>query len=71
MNITHPKIRLRIEMDKRTSLTKASSKVPSSLRTTVPMSFVDILNLKEGDELNWELQIRDNKPFLVVTKVMD
>jgi hypothetical protein len=50
---------------KRTSLTKASSKVPSSLRTTVP---VDILNLKEGDELNWELQIRDNKPYWLLLK---
>jgi hypothetical protein len=55
---------LKIEMGKRTTLTKASTKVPSSLRTTVASSFVDILNLKEGDELNWELQIRDNKPFL-------
>ena len=71
MNITDAKAKLKTEMGKRTSLTKASTKVPSSLRTTVPSSFVDILNLKEGDELNWELQIRDNKPFLVVTKAED
>ena len=58
-------------MGKRTTLTKASTKFPSPLRTTMPSSFVNILNLKEGDELNWELQIRDNKPFLVVTKVLD
>jgi hypothetical protein len=67
--ITDAQINIGKKLGRRTTLTKASTKVPSSLRTTVPNAYVEFLNLKDGDELNWELEMRDNnKPSLVVTK---
>ena len=49
-----------------TVLTKAASK-SESLRTTVPMSIVRYLKLKEGDRLNWELEAKDNKLLVIVS----
>lgn len=37
------------------------------LRTSVPMGIVRQLQLKEGDELTWKLEIRDND-FIIVVK---
>jgi bifunctional DNA-binding transcriptional regulator/antitoxin component of YhaV-PrlF toxin-antitoxin module len=49
-----------------TVLTKAASK-SDSLRTTVPMSIVRYLKLKEGDRLTWELEAKDNKLIVIVS----
>lgn len=49
----------------RTSLTKASGK-GNSLRTTVPMSIVKQFDLKEGDELEWTLRVKNNKLVIEV-----
>lgn len=51
---------------KRTSLTKASGK-SDSLRTTVPKPIVNQFNLQEGDELEWNLVIKNNK-FVIEVK---
>lgn len=49
-----------------TVLTKAAPK-SESLRTTVPMSIVRYLKLKEGDRLTWELEAKDNKLQVIVS----
>jgi len=56
-------------MEEITTLTAASSK-SKSLRTTVPMSIVKLLNLQEGDKIKWEIQPKDNK-FLVIVSRLD
>jgi hypothetical protein len=48
-----------------TVLTRAAPK-SESLRTTVPMSIVRYLKLKEKDRLNWELEAKDNKLLVIV-----
>ena len=53
-------------MGTKTSLTKASG-VGKSLRTTVPKHIVEQFNLKEGDELEWTLAIKDND-FIIEVK---
>lgn len=58
-------------MGRHTRLTRASSTVPNSLRTTVPNAYVELLKVKDGDDLNWEVEFRDNKVFLVVSKATD
>jgi hypothetical protein len=58
-------------MGRKTTLTKASKNVPTSLRTTVPNAYVEYLDVKESDELNWETGERDGKRFLIVTKAED
>jgi bifunctional DNA-binding transcriptional regulator/antitoxin component of YhaV-PrlF toxin-antitoxin module len=47
-----------------TVLSKATT-TSKSLRTTVPSGIVRQLNLKEGDELGWEIRAENGK--LVVT----
>ena len=51
-----------------TVATKASSKF-ASLRTTIPMSIVKQWKLKDGDKIDWEWKVIDNKMALVVTRV--
>ena len=53
-------------MGMKTALTKASGK-GNSLRTTVPMSIVKQFELKEGDEMEWTLAIKNND-FVIEVK---
>ena len=39
-----------------------------SLRTTVPDMFVNLLNLKEGDRLDWSHEIVNNEVIIKVRK---
>jgi antitoxin component of MazEF toxin-antitoxin module len=48
-----------------TKLTPAVSK-KESLRTTVPRSIVQQLNLTSGDSLDWQLEVRDGELIIVV-----
>ena len=49
----------------KTILTFATSK-SKSLRTTLPSGIVKHFNLNEGDILNWELEVKDNKIVVIV-----
>ena len=53
----------------RTNLIAANHNQTNSLRTTVPLSIVEMLGLKVGDQLEWSLEPRDNKFHLVVRAV--
>jgi antitoxin component of MazEF toxin-antitoxin module len=55
-------------LGERTRLAKAHSK-SESLRITVPQSIVNQWNLKEGDELDWSWQAKNNEMVLVVRMV--
>ena len=55
-------------MGMKTALTKASGK-GNSLRTTVPMSIVKQFELKEGDEMEWTLKVRNNKLIIEVEPI--
>jgi bifunctional DNA-binding transcriptional regulator/antitoxin component of YhaV-PrlF toxin-antitoxin module len=48
-----------------TTLTKAATKT-TSLRTTMPASIARQFNLKDGDKLEWTLDIKDGKMIIVV-----
>jgi len=37
-----------------------------SLRATVPEGIVAFLNIKEGDKLEWKMDIQDNKRIAIV-----
>lgn len=54
-----------MEREEITVLTRASSK-SKSLRTTLPMSIVKLLKLKEGDRLKWEIKAKDNRIIVLV-----
>lgn len=40
-----------------------------SLRTTVPEAIVEVLKLKAGDTINWELEFPNGKLTVIVTKI--
>lgn len=61
-------IQRRIKMGEITTLTKAATKT-TSLRTTVPASIVRQFNLKDGDKLDWTLDIKDGKMIIIVRTV--
>lgn len=61
--------RLLQKLGERTRLAKAHSK-SVSLRITVPESIVKQWNLREGDELDWSWQARNNEMILEVRKVI-
>jgi len=56
-------------MTETTSLTRvtANPKV-NSLKTTVPMTVIKILELKHKDKLNWEIIPHDNGYTIHITK---
>jgi hypothetical protein len=41
----------------------------TSLRATVPEGIVAFLNLKEGDKLEWKMEIINNKRVAIVGKM--
>jgi bifunctional DNA-binding transcriptional regulator/antitoxin component of YhaV-PrlF toxin-antitoxin module len=51
-----------------TTLTKAATKT-TSLRTTVPASIVRQFSLKDGDKLDWSLDIKDGKMIVSVQPI--
>ncbi len=53
-------------MGEKTTLTKASSK-SESLRTTVPAGIVNHFNLKEQDQLDWNIEVQEGKLIIVVS----
>ena len=57
-------------LGEQTRLVKASSKF-ESLRATVPRSIVTFMKLKEGDFIDWDLQVINGKMTLIVSKVND
>jgi bifunctional DNA-binding transcriptional regulator/antitoxin component of YhaV-PrlF toxin-antitoxin module len=38
-------------------------------RTTIPATLARLLDIKPGDVLDWDIEIRDNEKVLVVKKV--
>jgi antitoxin component of MazEF toxin-antitoxin module len=55
-------------LGERTRLAKTHSR-SESLRITVPQSMVNQWDLKEGDELDWSWQAKNNEMVLVVRRV--
>jgi antitoxin component of MazEF toxin-antitoxin module len=55
-------------MGARTKLTPAVSK-KESLRTTVPRSIVQQLNLTSGDSLDWQIEPREKELVVVVRPI--
>lgn len=51
-----------------TTLTKAATKT-TSLRTTVPASIVRQFNVKDGDKLDWSLDVKDGKMIVLVQPI--
>ena len=51
-----------------TTLTKAAPKT-ISLRTTVPANIVRQFKMREGDKLDWTLEVQDGKMVIVVTPI--
>jgi len=52
-------------MGEKTTLTKASSK-SESLRTTVPAGIVSHFDLKEQDQLDWNIEAKEGKLIILV-----
>ena len=55
-----------MSLKSKTSVARPGS---TSLRATVPEGIVAFLNLKEGDKLEWKMEIIDSKRVAVVKKV--
>ena len=45
------------------------SKDHISLRTTIPVGVREPLNLKEGDTLGWNIELRNNKLIATIEKI--
>lgn len=54
-----------VEREETTVLTLASKK-GRSLKTTVPMSIVKMLKLKEGDKVRWEIRAENNRLIVLM-----
>ena len=52
------------------SKTTAARPGSTSLRATVPEGIVAFLDLKEGDKLEWKMQIDDGKRIATVEKLL-
>ena len=52
-------------MGEKTTLTKASSK-SESLRTTVPSGIVSHFNLREQDQLDWNIEVKEGKLIIII-----
>lgn len=55
-----------IKMGFTTTIAKAST-IANSYRTTVPAAIINQFNLKEGDKLDWLLQV-DEKQIVIIVK---
>lgn len=51
------------------SKTTAARPGSTSLRATVPEGIVAFLNLKEGDKLEWKMEIEQNERIVIVKKM--
>jgi len=54
-----------MSLKSKTSVARPGS---TSLRATVPEGIVAFLDLKEGDKLEWKMEIIDNKRVTIVKK---
>jgi bifunctional DNA-binding transcriptional regulator/antitoxin component of YhaV-PrlF toxin-antitoxin module len=56
----------------KTTIAKAST-ISNSFRTTVPAAIINQFNLKDGDKLDWTLQVENGKLiiFIVPEKITD
>ena len=52
-------------MGEKTTLTKASSK-SESLRTTVPAGIVSHFDLREQDQLDWNIEVKEGKLIILI-----
>lgn len=59
-----------MEYEETTVLSRAS-KGGRSLRTTVPISIVKLLRLKEGDRIKWEIKAKNNRIIVLVKPLED
>jgi hypothetical protein len=57
------------KLGEKTRIAKAQSK-SDSIRSTIPKGIATHLNLDEGDELDWSLEIMKNEMVAVVRKVV-
>lgn len=53
----------------KTTIQKAST-IANSYRTTVPAAIVNQFSLKEGDKLDWELNVENGKLIILVKPLM-
>jgi hypothetical protein len=56
-----------MSLKSKTSVARPGS---TSLRATVPEGIVAFLNLKEGDQLEWKMEIIEDKRIVLVEKAM-
>ena len=61
-------IMMAIRMGETTRLAKANSR-SESLRTTVPSGIVKQFDMKEGDALNWTIDIKGSKLIIEISPV--
>jgi len=47
---------------------RTTRKGSASLRTTVPEAIVVTLNLRDGDDVEWKIEIKGNQPYAILTK---
>jgi len=52
-------------MGEKTTLTRASSK-SESLRTTVPSGIVSHFDLREQDQLDWNIEVKKEKLIIII-----
>jgi len=50
----------------KTTIAKASTKV-KSFRTTVPAGIMNQFGLKDGDQLDWNIEAKESKLIIVVS----
>ncbi|UTB32759.1 MAG: AbrB/MazE/SpoVT family DNA-binding domain-containing protein [Methanobacterium sp. ERen5] len=53
-------------MEFESTLSKAKS-TGSSLRTTIPLSIIKAFELKDGDKIKWDCEIKDDTIIVKVT----
>jgi antitoxin component of MazEF toxin-antitoxin module len=49
----------------RTTIAKAST-ISNSFRTTVPAAIMNQFNLKDGDKLDWSLEVTDGSLMIII-----
>ena len=52
----------------KTTIAKAST-ISNSFRTTVPAAIINQFNLKDGDQLDWELKVENGELILSIKPI--
>lgn len=55
-----------VNMGFKTTIAKAST-ISNSFRTTVPAAIINQFNLKDGDQLDWELKAENGNLIVIIT----